>query len=182
MQITKPFILGIPTEQRWFCFPIKTHIQAESKKKKVPLSVFESFETRPVLPIFNTEKECMRFRNEIMSRYHTHISDWEIFHIPDEYHSLPKRCVSVYVENTLQPAKKPDSIMFQSRPVSFDFKDEKLISYMGLYAYMGFLVVTSFCIENHILSINGLFVDSSYDNLQSEQHVHYLRDNLKNLV
>lgn len=180
--ITEPFILGVPNEQRILCFPVKTPLQSGTHAKRVPLPVFESFETRPVLPIFNTEKECLRFRNDVMSRYHTHMSDWDIFHMPDDELMLPKRCVPVYVENTLQPSKKPKSITFQSRPLSFDFKDEHLISYMSLQAYMGFLVVKSFGIENQILSINGLFVDSAYENLQPEQHIHYLRDNLENLI
>lgn len=173
--ITEPFILGIPHEHRFLCFPIKR----ESPHKTLP--IFQTCEMRTVLPIFNTERECVRFRNEVMSQYHTHLSDWEFFPVPENDYKLPKRCISVYVENVLHPST-PKSITFQSQPVSFDFNDENLIAYMSLQAHMGFMVVRSFGVENHILSLNGLFVDSSYEHVQPEQHLHYLCENLENLI
>lgn len=173
-QAIRPYVLCVPDENRFLCFPVTPHQQGANKKR---LPLFESFDTRPILPIFQSESDCVRFRSDVMSKYHTHLSDWELFHTSEEKNYTP-----VYVENALIPHANPKNIAFHSRPTPFDFADEDLIVYMSLQACMGFLVVKAFNVDNHILSINGLLVESSYHDVDPEQHNRYLCENLENLL
>lgn len=166
-----------PDKRRFMCFPVRSRNRSPTK----PLPLFESFETRPVLPIFPSKSECLRFRDEVVCHYHSHMTEWEMY-FPIDDRALPDRCRSVYVENALRNRSQPKNDTFQSHPVPFDFSNDEdnIVVTMSLRSHMGFFVVHSFDVCDQILSMNGVLVDSSYDNVSSEEHVRYLCDNLEN--
>ena len=158
---------------RFMCFPVRSKKSHSTK----PPHLFESFETRPVLPIFSSEPECLRFRYEVVCKYHSHMTEWEMYFLMDD-RVLPDRCRSVYVENALRNRSKPKNDTFQSHPVPFEFSD--LVSTMSLRSHMGFFVVHSFDVCDHILSMNGVLVDSTYEDVSGDEHLRYLCETLEN--
>lgn len=173
--IATQWVLSIPDEHkpRFMCFPV----EHKPANVKAALPMFASFQTRPVVPIFHTKRECVRFRDEVVCRYHSHVTQWEIY-FPVSDVVLPDLCRSVYVENTLRNRSKPQNDTLQSHPVPFDFSNKDLIVTMSLRSNTGFFVVDSFDVCDRILSMNGVLVESSYENVSSDEHLQYLCDKL----
>lgn len=172
--IATQWVLCISEKQpRFMCFPV----EYKPTNTKASLPMFASLQTRPVVPIFHSKREGLRFRDEVVCRYHSHMTQWELYYPVDDG-VLPDLCRSVYVENTLRNRSKPKNDTLQSHPVPFDFSNKDLIVSMSLRSNTGFFVVDSFDVCDHILSMNGVLVESSYENVSSDEHLRYLCDKL----
>lgn len=175
-RIVTTWVLCIYDEQkpRFMCFPV----DYKPANTNAVLPIFASFQTRPVVPIFHNKREGLRFRDEVVCRYHSHMTRWEMYYRVDDNGVLPALCRSVYVENTLRNRSKPKNDTLHSHPVPFDFSDKDLIVSMSLQSNTGFLVVDTFDVCDRILSMNGVFVESSYENVSRDEHMQYLCDKL----
>lgn len=186
MELINPWVLCITGESidyykhKFMCFPV-SRTQNVAMKPSVPSPLFESFETRPVLPIFPSESECVRFRNQVMRKYVPHTSEWNMYGSFSDTRTLPDLCSAVYVENVLRD-EVPQSVAFDSKPVPFDFSNEDIILSMALQSQMGFFVVDSFDITNGILSMHGVITESSYENVSSDEHLEYMHGVLNQLI
>jgi hypothetical protein len=175
--IATKWVLCIPDkqQQRTMCFPVE---YKPATNTTAPLPIFASFQTRPVVPIFHSKREGLRFRDEVVCRYHSHMTEWEMYYSANDNGVLPDLCRMVYVENTLRNRSKPKNDTFQSHPVPFDFSNKDLIVSMSLQSNTGFFMVDSFDVSKQILSMNGVLVESSYENVSGDEHVKYLCDKL----